>query len=73
MEIPDFPKNFLNVTRICFADGAEYPVKDEYTENFVFAVADSKSEDTTFLFNRIIDVNEVVSVIVDGDIELLVD
>ena len=73
MEIPDFPKNFLNVTKICFADGTEYPVKDEYTENFVFAVADSGSEETTFLFNRIIDVNEVVSVIVDGDIELLVD
>lgn len=72
-KIPNYPNSYLGVTKILFADGTEYVVKDDYTENFVFAVADSETEETTFLFNRIIDVKDVVSVVVDGGIELLLD
>lgn len=72
-EIEDFPNSFLDVTKIQFSDGTEYVVKEDYTLNYVFAVADSETEETTFMFNRIIDVNEVTSVIVDGNIELTVD
>lgn len=72
-EIENFPNSFIDLTKIKFADGTEYVVKDNYILNYVFAVADSETEETTFMFNRIIDVKEVVSVIVDGDIELTVD
>lgn len=72
-EIENFPNNFLNLTKIQFADGTEYVVKDDDTLNHVFAVADSETEETTFMFNRIIDVSEITSVIVDGNIELTVD
>ena len=72
-KIEGFPNSFLNLTKILFADGTEYVVKDENTLNYVFAVADSETEETTFMFNRILDVQEVTSVIVDGNIELTVD
>lgn len=72
-EIENFPNSFIDLTKIKFADGTEYVVKDGYVLNHVFAVADSETEETTFMFNRIIDVNEVTAVIVDGDIELTVD
>lgn len=71
-EIENFPNSFLDLTKIMFSDGTEYVVKDENTLNHVFAVAD-ETEETTFMFNRIIDVNEISSVIVDGNIELTVD
>lgn len=72
-EIENFPRSFIDLTKIRFTDGTEYVVKDGYTVNYVFAVADSETEETTFMFNRIIDVEEVTSVIVDGNIELTVD
>lgn len=72
-EIENFPNSFLDLTKILFSDSTEYVVKDENTQNLVFAVADSETEETTFMFNRIIDVTEVTSVIVDGNIELTVD
>lgn len=72
-EIENFPNSFLDVVKIRFTDGSEYVVKGDYVQNYVFAVADSETEETTFMFNRIIDVNEVTSVIVDGDLELSVD
>jgi len=72
-EIEDFPNGFLGVTKIKFSDGTEYVVKEGYTLNHVFAVADSETEETTFMFNRIIDVNKVTSVVVDGNMELFVD
>lgn len=72
-KIQDFRNNCINLTRIVFKDGTEYIVKDGYTLNHVFAVADPKTEETTFMFNRIIDVNTVASVIVDGNIQLTVD
>ena len=48
-------------------------VQDGYTENRVFAVTDSAETELTYMFNRIIDVKEVASVIVDGGVELTVD
>lgn len=72
-KIENFPNKFIGLTKIVFKDGTEYVVQDGYTMNHVFAVADAKTEETTFMFNRIIDVNEVASVIVDGNIQLTVD
>ena len=41
--------------------------------NYVFAVTDSDAEEITYMFNRIIDVSKVTSVIVDENIELNMD
>lgn len=72
-EIENFPRSFVDLTKIVFADGTEYVVKDGYTLNYVFNVGNADGSETTFMFNRVIDVNEVTSVIVDGNIELTVD
>ena len=72
-EIENYPSSFVDLTKIVFADGTEYVVKDGYTLNYVFNVGNADGSETTFMFNRIIDVNKVTSVIVDGNIELTVD
>lgn len=72
-ELESISKNFVGMLKIKFADGTEYVVEDGYTMNYVFQVGDSKNMETTYMFNRIIDVNEVVCVIVDGNAELTVD
>lgn len=72
-EIENLGESFMGLFKIRFADGSEYVVQDGYTENRVFAVTDSEEIELTYMFNRIIDVKEVVSVIVDGGVELLLD
>lgn len=72
-EIENLGESFMGLFKICFADGSEYVVQDGYTENRVFAVTDSAETELTYMFNRIIDVKEVASVIVDGGVELTVD
>lgn len=72
-EIENLGESFMGLFKIRFADGSEYVVQDGYTENRVFAVTDSEETELTYMFNRIIDVKEVVSVIVDGGVELLLD
>lgn len=72
-DIADYPQGYVNVVKINFADGTEYIVKEDYILNHVFAVTDEKNIETTYMFNRIIDVNEVISVTLDGGITLTVD
>jgi len=72
-EIENLGESFMGLFKIRFADGSEYVVQDGYVENRVFAVTDSEERELTYMFNRIIDVNEVVSVIVDGNVELPLD
>ena len=73
-EIENLPEGRITTVKIQFTDGTEYVVVDDgYTLNYVFWVSDEKNTETTLMFNRIIDVNEVTSVIVDGNIELTVD
>lgn len=72
-EIENLGESFMGLFKIRFADGSEYVVQDGYTENRVFAVTDSEETELTYMFNRIIDVKEVVSVIVDGNVELPAD
>lgn len=72
-EIENLPEERITMVKIRFADGTEYVVVDENTLNHVFWVGDEKNMENTLMFNRIIDVNEVTSVIVDGNIELTVD
>lgn len=63
----------VETTVIRFKDGTEYVVKDGYTLNYTFALVSSASqweEDNynmlTYMFNRIIDVDEVSAVIING-------
>ena len=66
--IPGYPSEEINVTKIRFKDGTEYVVRDDNTANYVFAVG-STPNNITFMFNRMIDVNEISSVTVDGGLE----
>ena len=72
-EIENLPEGRITTVKIQFADGTEYVVVDDYTLNHVFWVQDSNDTETTLMFNRIIDVKEVTSVTVDGNIQLTVD
>ena len=46
-------------------------VLDENVANYMFAVGHT-DRDVTLMFNRMIDVNEIASVILDGDVEFRV-
>lgn len=46
-------------------------VRDDATANHMFAVGDT-DRDVTFMFNRMIDVNEISAVILDGGLEFSV-
>lgn len=50
---------------ITFRDGSQYVVQDNSTANYVFSVT-SGSSDITMMFNRLIDIDQVQSVIVNG-------
>ena len=70
-DMRDYPNGYIAVTKIRFKDGTEYLVRYDVTANYMFAVGDT-DRDVTFLFNRMIDVNEISSVILDGGLEFSV-
>lgn len=70
-EMQDYPEGYIKRVKISFKDGTEYVVVDENVANHMFAVGHT-DRDVTFMFNRMIDVNEIASVILDGDIEFRV-
>ena len=70
-EMQDYPDGHIERVKICFKDGTEYVVRDENVANYVFAVGYS-DEDVTLMFNRMIDVNEIASIVLDGDVEFQV-
>lgn len=67
-DMPDYPNAYIVVTKIRFKDGTEYLIRDDNTANYMFAVGNTDL-DVTFLFNRMIDVKEISSVILDGGLE----
>ena len=68
-DMKDYPQGYNGVAIIRFKDGTEYVVRDEDTANYMFAVG-SGDKDVTYMFNRIIDVNEISSIVLDGGIEI---
>jgi len=58
---------------IVLNDGSEYVVADDYTMNYVFAVQDHERRHVTYMFNRILDVQDVAAIIIDNTLELKVD
>ena len=67
-EMQNYPNGYIAVTKIRFKDGTEYLVRDDATANYMFAVGNTDRE-VTFLFNRMIDLNAISSVILDGGLE----
>lgn len=72
-EIENLTEETVEMLKLRFADGTEYVVVEDYTANYIFWVGDAENTETALMFNRIIDVNEVTSVIIDGNMELAVD
>lgn len=72
-DMQDYPAEYNGVAKIQFKDGTEYVVADDNTANHVFAVGSSGKEDVTYMFNRMIDVNEIASVVLDGGLEFPVN
>ena len=70
-EMQDYPNGYIAVTKLRFKDGTEYLVRDDATANYMFAVGNTDRE-VTFMFNRMIDVGEISSVILDGGLEFSV-
>ena len=66
----DYPESYNAVCIIRFADGTEYVVRDETHENYMFAVGNGERNDVNYMFNRIIDVNEITAVVLDGGMEI---
>lgn len=72
-QIENLGHSFMGLMKVKFDDGTEYTVQDGYISNYVFNVSDDDGSDHTYMFNRIIDVDSVTSVVVDGGVELPVD
>ena len=72
-QIENLGHSFMGLMKVKFDDGTEYTVQDGYISNYVFNVSDSEGTNHTYMFNRIIDVSKVTSVIVDGGMELPVE
>ena len=70
-EMRDYPNGIIKRVKICFKDGTEYVVRDENVANYMFAVGYT-DRDVTLMFNRMIDVNEIASIVLDGDVEFQV-
>ncbi len=66
-EMRDYPNGIIKRVKICFKDGTEYVVRDENVANYMFAVGYT-DRDVTLMFNRMIDVNEIASIVLDGDV-----
>ena len=62
----------LKTAKICFEDSSEYVIWEDGVDNSIFAVSGSGESETTIMFNRIIDVDKVASVVING-VELAVD
>ena len=72
-QIENLGHSFMGLMKVKFDDGTEYTVQDGYISNYVFNVSDDDGSNHTYMFNRIIDVDSVISVIVDGGLELVAD
>ena len=72
-QIENLGHSFMGLMKVKFADGTEYVVQDGYISNYVFNVSDDEGKAHTYMFNRIIDISKVTSVVVDGGVELLAD
>lgn len=72
-QIENLGHSFMGLMKVKFDDGTEYTVQDGYISNYVFNVSDDDGSNHTYMFNRIIDVSKVTSVVVDGGVELSVD
>lgn len=66
LENPDSGTEDIETVTICYANGTEYPVTGPDLHNAVFAVTDMDRVKLTLMFNRIIDVDQVVSVVING-------
>lgn len=69
----------VDTVKIRYQDGTEYVVDEEYTKNYTFSACGSATEGEkdnynmlTYMFNRIINVDDVKSIIING-LEIPVD
>lgn len=58
----------IGAVKLTFRDGSEYVVEDESTINYLYNVLSPDWKNVTMMLNRLVDVEEVVSVTVDGQV-----
>lgn len=59
-------RDFVDTLKILFRDGTEYIIQDDGTINSLFNVGSSDGSEVTFMMNRLVDVDQIASVIVNG-------
>lgn len=57
---------FVDTLKILYQDGTEYIIQGDGTINSLFSVGSSDSSEATFMMNRLVDVEEIASVVVNG-------
>ena len=65
-------RDFVDTLKILFRDGTEYIIQDDGTINSLFNVGSSDGSEVTFMMNRLVDVDQIASVIVN-DVQLVPD
>lgn len=64
--LPAGAHEFVNDLTLTFQDGTEYVVKNETTLNCLFEVGNEDSTEASLMMNRLVDVDSVVSITVNG-------
>ena len=59
-------KEYVDTLKLLFQDGTEYIVQGDGIINSLFNVGFSDGRETTFMLNRLVDVDQIASVIVNG-------
>ncbi len=58
--------SFVKELKLTFKDGIEYVVKNDNTLNCLFEVGNENNTETNLMMNRLVDVEDVASVTVNG-------
>lgn len=59
-------KEYADTLKLLFQDGTEYIIQDDGVINSLFQVGSSDGREVTFMLNRLVDVQKISSVVVDG-------
>lgn len=65
-------EEYADRLKLLFQDGTEYIIQDDGTINSLFNVGSSDGSEVTFMMNRLVDVDQIASVIVN-DVQLTRD
>lgn len=60
------PYDYVKEITFLFDDGTEWTIKDENTHDYIFAASYEDTTDSIYMLNRLVDVNSIAAIVIDG-------